>query len=162
MPFKLPSISGLVTDGIKGLADSAKGIIESLTADPSEKLLAQQKLLEETNRHTEAITAQANEIEKSYLEDVQSARNMQVEALKQDDKFSKRFTEYFAIGITLCVIAFDFSLFFVNFPEQNKDMINFAAGILNSTALVSILSFFYGSSKSSAVKNDIIKNMTQQ
>ena len=52
-------------------------------------------------------------------------------------------------------------LFFVNYPVANRDMINQVSGILNASALIMILAFFYGSSKSSGDKNDMLHKIMQ-
>ena len=98
---------------------------------------------------------------KVYLADIQDARGMQKEALHQEDTFSKRFIYYLSILVIVLVFIFDYMLFFVNYPVANRDMINQVSGILNASALIMILAFFYGSSKSSGDKNDMLHKIMQ-
>lgn len=68
-------IDKLIGGGIKGLADSAAGIIDSINAPKEAREEAKLKLEQEVNRHQEALSSQAVEIEKAYLADVQNARD---------------------------------------------------------------------------------------
>ena len=98
---------------------------------------------------------------KVYLADIQDARGMQKEALHQEDTFSKRFIYYLSILVIVLVFIFDYMLFFIDYPPANRDMINQVSGILNASALIMILAFFYGSSKSSGDKNDMLHKIMQ-
>ena len=98
---------------------------------------------------------------KVYLADIQDARGMQKEALRQVDTFSKRFIYYLSILVIVLVFIFDYMLFFIDYPPANRDMINQVSGILNASALIMILAFFYGSSKSSGDKNDMLHKIMQ-
>ncbi len=48
-----------------------------------------------------------------------------------------------AIVVVLCTFAFDGMFFFIDFPQQNRDMINTLAGTLNTGALFMVLSYFF-------------------
>jgi hypothetical protein len=124
---------------------------KNFTTD-EERLAKQNEMLKQVQDYQIHINEMANELDKSYLADIANARAMQIAALAQDDKFSKRFIYYLAIGICFLAFAFDFMLFFVKYPETNRDMLNMVAGVINSGALISIISFFFGSSQSSADK----------
>jgi len=52
-------------------------------------------------------------------------------------------------------------LFNINYPDKNKDVLNMIAGVLNSSCLVMVLSFFFGSSKGSQDKDNTIKSLTE-
>lgn len=102
------------------------------------------------------------DLEKAYLGDIQSARSMQTAALQQGDTFSKRFIYYFAIFWTVCAIAYVFA---VTFFKINPDSIRFAdttLGFLLGTVMSTIVNFFYGSSRSSQHKDEVIKDAVQQ
>ena len=104
----------------------------------------------------------ANKVTELYLKDVADARAMQVEALKQNDIFSKRFIYYFAMLMVLLTIGYDFCFFFVKFPTENKDLLNMIAGVLNTSCLVMIVSFFFGSSMGSADKQKQIEKLMNE
>jgi len=83
----------------------------------------------------------------AILADIQDARNMQVEALRQDDKFAKRFIYYFASIFSLITIAVVIALLFVKVPEENKTLVDMSLGVLIGTGITGIFNFFFGSSQ---------------
>jgi len=107
------------------------------------------------------VAAQAQAQMDAQLKDVENARALQIVALQQDDKFSKRYVYYLATVVILIVAAFDFCLFGVRYPVENRDMINMVAGILNSGALIMILSFFFGSSAGTRKANETISRIAE-
>ena len=156
-------ITDLFKSGVDGavsaLGGSIKNAVSAFKADPT-KLAELENALENARMaHDETLRKLGNDMDTAYLKDVDSARNMQIEALKQNDVFSKRFIYYLAGMVILIVTAFDFALFWVNYPDKNRDLINMIAGILNSTALVMVLSFFFGSSKGSKDAGERIDKM---
>ena len=72
------------------------------------------------------------------------------------DLDSKNFIYYYAwywgIGSTL----YFFSVTFLKMPEGGRDFANIILGFLLGTAVATIISFFYGSSKSSKDKTDVM------
>ena len=156
--------AGIKTTGaiFKDLADGIAQFVN--TPGDKEKALEFIKTKEaeaqvESNRHDEVVAGAAQKELDSQLADMNSARNMQIAALNQDDKFAKRFIYYLAALVITIVVAFDFCLFFIKYPPENKEMINMIAGILNSTALVMVLGFFFGSSKGSGDKSVAMDKM---
>ena len=101
------------------------------------------------------------EIEKAYLADVDSARNMQVAALQNDDVFSKRFIYYFAGGWSLVTAVYLLMLTVVPIPDNNLRTVDTILGFLMGTVVSQILNFFFGSSRSSQKKDDVIKELTK-
>jgi hypothetical protein len=101
-----------------------------------------------------------NDESKEFIEmmyaDKDSARKMQQTALNQDDVFSKRFVYYFAAFWGLVAAVFIFVIMFYPIPEQNKRLIDTVLGFLMGTIVSTIISFFYGSSKGSMDKNNLI------
>jgi len=95
-------------------------------------------------------------------EDRSSARTLQVSALQQDDKFSKRFLYYLATGIIIVTFVYDILFFFVEYPERNHDIIMMIAGTLNSTGFAAIIYFFFGSSQGSKANGDAMRKMLQE
>lgn len=90
-------LKGLIEGGLKGLGETAKGIIQQVGENKlgvSEAALAIEK---EANRASEAITAQANDLEKAYLADVQSSRDANVK-IQESDKAS-----WLAKNIAYCI-----------------------------------------------------------
>ena len=102
------------------------------------------------------------EMEKAYLEDTQSAREMQVAALSQDDLFSKRFIYYFAIFWSICAAGFVGAITFGEIPEANVRFADTILGFLLGTIIAQIVAFFYGSSRSSQNKDSVIKSVVER
>lgn len=149
-----------------GILNGAANVISKFVTDPTAKLEADKELETLRVKHIERLAELSLEgdkieadVEKAYLADVDSARQMQIQALQQDDKFSKRFVYYLAIGVIVMTFAFDMCFFFIQYPERNHDIINMIAGTLNSTGFAAIIYFFFGSSKSSQNKQDTIDRL---
>jgi ABC-type phosphate transport system permease subunit len=104
----------------------------------------------------------ANKSVELYLKDVADARAMQMAALTQTDTFSKRFIYFFALGIVVMAFSFDFILCFQQIPTKNETIINVVVGTINGTALVSVVSFFFGSSRGSEDKNKTISELSKK
>lgn len=148
-------ISGKGGDIINAVGDVADKFITT----PHEKEQFNAEVQKEINRHLEAMTSEGNKELELHLNDVANARAMQITALQQDDKFSKRFVYYLALGVLSFVCIYDILFFFVDYPERNHDIINMIAGTLNGSALVSIIFFYFGSSKSSSDKQKKLDEM---
>ena len=97
--------------------------------------------------------------EKAYLQDTQSARQMQIEALKQDDRFSKRFIYYFAILWTLIGGSYIIGITFFEIPDKNVRFADTTLGFILGTIISQIIAFFYGSSLGSKNKEEILKQI---
>lgn len=100
------------------------------------------------------------DIEKAYLADVDSARKMQMEALKQDDLFAKRFVYWFSIAWSLFAMVFLLSTTFMDIPEKNIRTVDTVLGFLLGTAISSIFSYFLGTSYTSRRKDDTISQLS--
>lgn len=102
-------------------------------------LKAQLENKQEDNRHVESyVNAQAGEFKDS--------RNMQVEALRQDDKFSKRFVYYFAMFWSVFAVIYIGCITFVEIPKENVRFADVIIGFLLGTIIATIIGFFYGNS----------------
>jgi hypothetical protein len=122
-----------------GVPDSVEAVAKAIAGDPE----AAQKLAE--------IDLKQFELEN---EDRASARHMQEVALQQDDKFAKHFIYWFAWFWSIGSMAYFFAITFGTVPASGKDFGNIILGFLLGTAVATIISFFYGSSKSSKDKTE--------
>jgi hypothetical protein len=86
--------------------------------------------------------------------DRDSARHMQEVALGGDDKYAKHFIYNFAWFWSVGSMIYFFAITFGTVPASGKDFGNIILGFLLGTAVATIISFFYGSSKSSKDKTD--------
>lgn len=102
------------------------------------------------------------ELEKEYLKDVQSAREMQIAALNQDDVFAKRFIYYLAIFWSVGGAVYIGLITFMSIPPENTRFADTILGFLLGTIIAQILGFFYGSSRSSQSKDNFIKAVVEK
>jgi hypothetical protein len=125
-----------------GVADDVQAVAKAIAGDPE----AASKLAELDLRQFELENA-----------DRDSARHMQETALNQDDKYAKHFIYNFAWFWSVGSMAYFFAITFGQVPASGKDFGNIILGFLLGTAVATIISFFYGSSKSSKDKTDALK-----
>ena len=94
---------------------------------------------QEDNRHVESyVNAQVSEYD--------SSRNMQIEALKQDDTFAKRFVYYFATYWSFMATLYIFIITLVEIPETSTRFADTTLGFLLGTVIATLIGFFYGNS----------------
>lgn len=94
------------------------------------------------------------EFEKLEMADRADARDMQKEALKQDDLFSKRFVYYLAIFWSVVGAVYIFATTF--FDVLNPKVADTVLGFLLGTIVATVINFFFGSSQGSKDKTDKI------
>lgn len=155
-------VAGLFSGGVKEALSPVKDIVLGLTVDPDKKIEATEALDKAQKDFDAKIIEIAAQVETKYLDDVDSARKLQVAALGQDDRFAKRFIYYLATFVVLLVFVFDIMMFFVHYPADNRDMINQVSGILNATALVMVLGFFFGSSMGSKKAGEALQQIASK
>lgn len=107
-----------------------------------------------------AIMHQVQEFEKELLAmemaDRQNARAMQVAALQQEDVFSKRYLYYLSSFVVMAATGFGVMLFFVEFPEENRRLVEMFADIYLFAGALMVLQFYFGSSKGSHDKGKML------
>jgi hypothetical protein len=124
-----------------GVADSVEEVAKAIAGDPE----AAQKLAEIDLKQFELENADRN-----------SARHMQEVALQQEDKFAKHFIYWFAWYWSVGSTTYFFCVTFFPMPDGGRDFANIILGFLLGTAVATIISFFYGSSKSSKDKTEVM------
>lgn len=87
------------------------------------------------------------------LKDTADARAMQVAALQQDDKFSKRFIYYLAIFWSVSAVVYIAWITFGTVPEANTRFADTILGFLLGTIVAAVIQFFFGSSAGSKEKD---------
>lgn len=113
---------------------------QDIPADVKEKLLELHKM-------------ELDEL-KLLLDDTKDARDLQKVALRQEDRFSKRFVYYLAIIIISAAILFGAALMFLEeIPEGNKRLVEMFADIFLFSGGLVVIQFFFGSSKGSRDKD---------
>jgi hypothetical protein len=141
----LPKVAQAVVD--KGLDYVQEKTGVTLKADMTPEEVG--ALREAAQKHEEFKIEQANK-------NTADARAMQVAALQQDDKFSKRFVMYLATFWSLTAVAYIFLITFTNIPEINIRFADTILGFLLGTVVATILNFFLGSSAGSKEKTEAL------
>lgn len=107
----------------------------------------------------QAVMASEADLDKAYLADTANARAMQVAALGQDDKFSKRFVYIFAAYWSLVSSAYIGFITFGEIPANNVRFADTILGFLLGTLIATIIQYFYGSSRSSSGKTEVMASL---
>lgn len=141
----LPKVAQAVVDKGLDYVQEKTGI--ELKPDMSQEEV--KALREVAQKHEEFKIEQANK-------NTADARAMQVAALNQDDKFSKRFVMYLATFWSLTAVAYIFLITFTNIPEINIRFADTILGFLLGTVVATILNFFLGSSAGSKEKTEAL------
>ena len=124
--------------------------LAAITADPS--------LMVEFRNHLLDVEA---DLDKAYLADVKDARAMQVEALHQDDLFSKRFAYYFASAWSIFSMLYFMLVTFVDVPEKSQRLADTILGFLLGTAIASIFGWMFGTTVRSSKKDETISALVK-
>ena len=95
----------------------------------------------------ESVMAQESELIRLAYEDRKDARQMQVAALQQKDRFSKRFIYYFALAWSLFAMLYVAAITFFPIPESSVRFADTVLGFLLGTCVAGIIQFFFGSSE---------------
>lgn len=163
-PFLIPIVSMLAEKGfdavsklVSGGADKAISIVAEktgidLTASPT-LTPEQEKALREYDLQLRTLDLDR---ERAYLADRSDARDMQKEALRQSDTFSKRFVYVFAAAWSLFAFAYIGFITFGNIPAANVRFADTILGFLLGTVVATILNYFYGSSAGSTAKTELL------
>lgn len=153
-----PLLAGILSSLISGgLPSVAKAVVEKGTSYVEEKLgvsLKPEMSQEELQKVSEAAMKHEEFIIEQGYKDVADARDMQKEALKQDDVWSKRFIYIFSGLWSLFAMVFIFAITFGTVPEANIRFADSIIGFLMGTIIATMIQFFYGSSISSRKKTE--------
>lgn len=144
----------LIELGVAAATMNPAGVMENLG-----DILRKEKTPEAAALVTE-LDVQREEFEKELfsleIQDRDSARKMQIAALQQDSWLAKHFMYLLAAFIILSATAIGIMMFFVEFPDENRRLIEMFADIYLFAGALMVLQFFFGSSKGSSDKNHII------
>lgn len=166
IPFIIESIPNIANlfggkkaeDAAKDVLNIAKKVTGASTDDEAiEALKADPNVLLEWKK---AVLNDKYRLDEMYLEDRKDARDMQKEALKQDDIFSKRFIYYFAAGWSVFSALYLSAITFFTIPEANIRIVDTVTGFLLGSLIAAIIQFFFGSSYGSSEKNKSQEELT--
>jgi len=151
----LPGSGGVVgslVSGVLGCDNKPEAITNALAnATPEQKVA----LIKIQNTHEENLVKLATENDKIYLQDVQQARDREIAIVKATGK--KDYNLYILawtviVGFFLLV----YFMMYVTLPEKNIGPVNQLFGAL-ATGFGMVLSYFFGSSKSSKDKTAMLR-----
>jgi hypothetical protein len=137
-------------------------VVDRFVTTKEEKEEAKRLMEAAIHQHELDLKDKAMEAERLFLQDKQNARSMQMEALRQADNFSKRYVYFLASFVVLGAFSFGMGLMFYEIPEANKRMVEMFADIFLFSGAITVLNFFFGSSKSSSDKTSIIAQNTKE
>lgn len=157
-PFLVPIVSMLAEKGLNLLSNAVdKGsdkAIEFISDKTGIDLMSKQELSTEDMRVLRELEiSNKMELQRMAYQDRADARDMQKEALKQDDKFSKRFVYYLATFWSITGLVYIFLITFGTIPEQNVRFADTILGFLLGTIVSTIINYFFGSSTDKGVTN---------
>ncbi|MEM5546959.1 hypothetical protein [Pseudoalteromonas fuliginea] len=101
------------------------------------------------------ILNREKELDDLAFKNTQSARNMQIQALNQDDKFSKRFIYYYAWFWSVATVIYIGCITFLSIPDTATRFADTILGFILGTVVASILNFFFGNSRDNSRRNEI-------
>jgi hypothetical protein len=153
LPILAPLLATLATNGLGLLGDA---ITKKGTQYVEDKLgidLSQEPTPETVAAWKLAVQEHERELVRMAYGDLANARNMQVEALRQDDSFAKRFIYIFATFWSIFAAGYIGFITFGTIPADNQRFADTILGFLLGTVVATILQFFFGSSMGSKDKD---------
>ena len=139
-----------------GLPLVKKGIKTTLGIDLESKELTAEDKQKIMDSQIEIMKIDFKKLELEY-QNTNDARDMQKVALQQDDTFSKRYVYYLATFWSFVAVGYIFLITFLTIPEANVRFADTTLGFLLGTIVATIINYFFGSSKSSSDKNQLLK-----
>ena len=148
---------GFIDDLISevGLPLVKKGVKAITGIDLDEKTLTPEQKQKIMDSQIEIMKIDFEKLKLDY-QNTNDARDMQKEALKQEDLFSKRFVYYLATFWSITGLIYIFLITFTNIPEANVRFADTILGFLLGTIVSTIINYFFGSSNGSKEKTDIL------
>lgn len=146
----LPLIAGAVQEKGKEFIEEKLGIELKPEMTAEEIQVAADKQRE----HERFLVDAAQKSFDSEVADRGNARAMQVAALAQNDTWAKRFIYIYASVLTLVTLIYVFCITFCQIPQANVRFADTILGFLLGTVLSSIVFYFFGTSRTSAVKDE--------
>lgn len=154
------------TDAVKGLIEAGANTVDRFVLTKQEKLDYEKvKTEQEYREHVFDIEQKQKELD-HHLElykadgiDRQNARDLAKAELIQDDVFIRRFRYYLAAFWTVACVFYVGSITFISIPKDNQRFTDVILGFILSGIMGTIISFFFGSSHNSSLKDDTIKKL---
>lgn len=157
--MKLAQIVGNITGGAAGsLIKDLGDTIGKFNLSKEEKLEFDLKLKEATDRHEQFVIEQTNKVEEYYLQDMQNARQREIELAKDEHTplLNKIITPVLAIFIVAVTFTLWGMILFRHYePKSSESMI---IGSL-TTICCAVIQYYFGSSSGSHSKQKQLDKM---
>jgi hypothetical protein len=155
----MPFWEGLLKGGAEGLLKPIAEIVDSVVTNKEERIKVETELKRVILDHEVIMQQEWTKREAQLINDVANARAMNMKSMDNNDKFIRRFPYYLAAGVLLAI--FGLFLFIINgeVTLHNKEIVFTILGSLTG-ASISILSFFFGTTRGAESKNETIKNLS--
>jgi hypothetical protein len=158
-------LAGLLKNVAPGLATVVAGPLGGMAVKAMADKLGVSDSIEAVTKHLEAnpeAAAKLADIDLKQFElevqDRDSARKMQMAALAQDSWFAKNFLYLFTSAWSIFAMVFFSFVTFGHVPESGTRMADTILGVLIGTVITGFFNFFFGSSKSSQDKTQLLKD----
>jgi len=157
------NLKGLFSGGLKGLADSAKDIIQQVGENKIAPLEAQLKIDSEINRHAEAMEASAVKEMELQLADTKSARdsNATIQQSENSSWLAKNVGYIIDLLLLIAFLVMLSMIFFHTVPEENHELFYVGFGTLGGYLGTSI-NFHRGTSQGSHEKQKMLDRMMRK
>ena len=145
-----------------GLLTGVSKIISDFKIDPAVAAQMNEQMKELVAKHESDMANIAEQQYEAQLKDVQNARDREV-AIANSDKaplLTKLTLPILAIAVTLGFFGLLAYMLKYDVPQSNKSLLDIMLGSLG-TAWISIVGYYFGSSKGSDDKNKIIDNLSK-
>lgn len=153
-------LKDLIGGGAAKLGEAVKDIIDESKFSAEEKAELELKMSAVVNAHTEELAKLAQAELESYLKDTQSARDAYTRIQESDKSswLSKNIAPILTLVVTIGFFGMLGYMLKYTVPTANERIMDILLGSLG-TAWITIIGFFFGSSRSSENKSDQIHKM---
>ena len=155
-------ITNLFSGGIGTVLDGASKIIADVVPDPNQKQQLTEKLQELITNSNNQMATLAEQQYEAQLKDIGDARarEIQIATSKDSPVINKITLPILAITVTIGFFGLLAYMLKYDVPTANKSLLDIMLGSLG-TAWISIVGYYFGSSKGSDDKNKIIDNLSK-
>lgn len=168
MGFDLGSIfKGGAQGLISGIGDAVKNVTEAFKIDPAVAAQLNEKVQELVMTHQEKMQELAEAQYETQLKDTDSARQMQIAALKQNDWLSRNYIHLLSTfisfvwgGLTVYLLLNMLNILKTDPSVNMTAVLGVYSGLSGIEGI--IINFYFGSSKSSQAKDDTIATIAKQ
>ena len=147
--------------------DSIGGAVDRFVFTKEERAAASQEQREQDFRFAtydkeHFLKVLENDLKYYQLDalDRSNARELAKVEIGQDDVFIRRFRYYYAIGLSISAISYIGFITFGTIPKDNQRFADVILGFILSGILGTVISFFFGSTHNSALKDSTINDLT--